>query len=444
MATTVLSRTLTFLLLAVLAWAAAPPAQPARAASLTQVTSFGANPGNLTMYAYRPDGLGSGRPLVVLLHGCTQNADGYFAASGWRRYADQWGFALVLAQTGSANNSSGCFNWFQTGDTTRGQGEAASIRNMVAHAVTAYGSDPARVHVSGLSAGGAMAAVMLAAYPDVFAAGSIGAGLAYRCAASLVQASSCQYGPTSRTPRQWGDLVRGAHPGHAGAYPRVAIWQGQSDYTVVPANGRQLRDQWTDVRGVSQTPAATRSLTGGTTLTVYGNDDVRLYEIAGMGHGLPVDPGSGADQCGATAAYFLDTICSAYHDARFFGLDGGARPPRRPLLPRPPPPPRRCREPACGPATTPTPPPAVPTSRAATPTPTAPASRWGCGTPTSSTACGRPARTTGCSRTASAEPPHRPKASQIAEGLPRPAAHQRPGRDEIPVEVLPDAGAELG
>ncbi|MBB6549704.1 alpha/beta hydrolase family esterase [Nonomuraea rubra] len=320
MATTLLSRTLALLLLALLPWT------PARAASLSQVASFGTNPGNLTMYAYRPDGLASGRPLVVLLHGCTQNAAGYFASSGWRKYADQWGFALVLAQTGSANNSASCFNWFQTGDTTRGQGEAASIRNMVAHAVAAFGSDPARVHVSGLSAGGAMAAVMLATYPDVFAAGSIGAGLAYRCATSLTQASSCQYGPTSRTPRQWGDLVRGAHPGHAGPYPRVAIWQGQSDYTVVPANGDQLRDQWTDVRGVSQTPTATRSLTGGTTLTVYGDDDVRLYEIAGMGHGLPVDPGSAADQCGATAAYFLDTICSAYHDARFFGLDGGAPP----------------------------------------------------------------------------------------------------------------------
>ncbi|MFD0851487.1 alpha/beta hydrolase family esterase, partial [Actinomadura adrarensis] len=169
-----------------------------------QVPSFGSNPGNLAMYAYRPDGLPSGRPLVVLLHGCTQNASGYFANSGWRKYADQWGFTLVLPQTSSANNASSCFNWFQTGDTSRGQGEAASIRSMVGYAVTNYGTDPSRVHVSGLSAGGAMSAVMLAAYPDVFAAGSIGAGIAYRCATSLLQASGCQYGATSRTPQQWG------------------------------------------------------------------------------------------------------------------------------------------------------------------------------------------------------------------------------------------------
>ncbi|MFD0788296.1 feruloyl esterase, partial [Micromonospora azadirachtae] len=85
-------------------------------------------------------------------------------------------------------------------------------------------------------------------------------------------------------------------------------------------------DQWTDVRGVPPTPTSTSSLPGGTGLEVYGNDVVRLYRVSGMGHGTPVDPGSGTDQCGSAGAYFLDTICSAYRDALFFGLGAGDDP----------------------------------------------------------------------------------------------------------------------
>ncbi|MEV1289271.1 PHB depolymerase family esterase [Micromonospora sp. NPDC049679] len=298
-------------------------AAPARAASLTQVTGFGSNPGNLAMYAYRPDGLPGNAPLVVALHGCTQNATGYYTNSGWKSYADQRKFALVFPQTSSANAANACFNWFLTGDTARGQGEALSIKQMVDHAIANYGTDARRVYVTGLSAGGAMSAAMLATYPDVFAAGSVAAGLPYRCATSQAAASTCMYSAVSKTPQQWGDLVRGAYPGYTGPRPRVAIWHGQSDAVVVPANGTELRDQFTNVLGVATTPTSTTSLPAGTTLEVYGADVVRLYKIAGMGHGLPVDPGSGADQCGTAAAYFLDTICSAYRDALFFGLATG-------------------------------------------------------------------------------------------------------------------------
>ncbi|WFE31408.1 PHB depolymerase family esterase [Micromonospora sp. WMMD975] len=298
-------------------------ALPAQAASLTQVGGFGSNPGNLTMYAYRPDGLPGNAPAVVLLHGCTQNAATYFANSGWQKYADQWKFALIVAQQPAGNNANSCFNFFETGDTARGQGEALSIKQMVDYAKSNYGTDAGRVYVSGLSAGGAMSAVMLATYPDVFAAGSIIAGIPYRCATSMVNAFSCMNPGVDKTPAQWGDLVRGAYAGYSGARPRVAIWHGTSDYTVATANATESRDQWTNVLGVSATPTSTSSLPGGTSLEVYGNDRVRLYRVAGMGHGTPVDPGSAADQCGTAGAYFLDTICSTYRDAIFFGLGGG-------------------------------------------------------------------------------------------------------------------------
>ncbi|SCG38694.1 extracellular catalytic domain type 1 short-chain-length polyhydroxyalkanoate depolymerase [Micromonospora halophytica] len=301
-------------------------AAPAQAATLTQVTGFGSNPGNLAMYAYRPDGLPAGAPAVVLLHGCTQNASGYFTNSGWRKYADLWRFALIVAQQPSANNASSCFNWFETGDTARGQGEALSIKQMVDHAKANYGVDPARVYVSGLSAGGAMSAVMLATYPDVFAAGSVVAGVPYRCATSTISAFSCMSPGVDKTPAAWGGLVRNAYSGWTGRRPRVAIWHGTADYTVAVANATESRDQWTNVLGVSQTPTRTASLPAGTSLEVYGDDAVRLYRVSGMGHGTPVDPGSATDQCGTATSYFLDTICSTYRDALFFGLDGGTSP----------------------------------------------------------------------------------------------------------------------
>lgn len=125
--------------------------QSASAASLTQVTGFGSNPGSLSMYTYVPDNLPSGAPVVVALHGCTQSASDYYSHSGWPKYADLYGFALVFPQTSSANNANSCFNWYQSGDYTRGQGEALSIKQMVDYAKTQYGSDPSRVYVTGLS-----------------------------------------------------------------------------------------------------------------------------------------------------------------------------------------------------------------------------------------------------------------------------------------------------
>jgi len=107
---------------------------------------------------------------------------------------------------------------------------------MVDYAVTHYGSDPHRVYVTGLSAGGAMTAVMLATYPDVFTGGAIIAGIPYRCATDLTSGLSCQTGATSKSPAQWGDLVRAADSGYQGPWPRVAVWYGTSDSVVNTAN----------------------------------------------------------------------------------------------------------------------------------------------------------------------------------------------------------------
>ncbi|MEW1659233.1 PHB depolymerase family esterase [Streptomyces sp. NPDC093707] len=302
------------------------PTAAAAGGTLQQVTDFGANPGHLQMYAYAPAGLPPGAPLVLALHGCTQSAPDYYAHSGWPKYADRYGFALVFAQTTPVNNPLSCFSWFDATKDTRGNGEAASLVQMVRHAAAQYGSDPHRVFVTGLSAGGGMTADLLADYPEVFAGGAVNAGPPAHCALTLLQASLCQTSDQHLTPAQWGDKVRAARPGYAGPWPRLAVWQGTADTTVFPVNATELRDQWTDVWGIGRTPSHTRTLPGGTTESRYddgsGTTAVAVYTVPGMGHGLAVAPGTGPDQCGATGTHYLGSLCASYYTAAFFGLDG--------------------------------------------------------------------------------------------------------------------------
>ncbi|MGF1428368.1 extracellular catalytic domain type 1 short-chain-length polyhydroxyalkanoate depolymerase [Kitasatospora sp. LaBMicrA B282] len=315
------------------ATAAAPTPAPAAAAAaaaaagLSQVGDFGANPGGLNMYSYLPAGLPADAPLVVALHGCTQSAADYYANSGWPKYADLDGFALVLPeQPSQVSPIMKCFDWGTPSDDGRGQGEALSIYDMIQYAETTYHVDPSRIYVTGLSAGGGMAADLLADYPDVFAAGSIDSGPAAECSTSGITDTDCLSGTTDRTVAQWGSAIRDADSGYTGRYPRVAIWQGSADTTVNPAQLTYSLDGWTDVWGIGQTPSSTRTLTGGTTENSYddatGRPAVETYSVAGMAHGLAVHPGSGPDQCGTTGTYYLDTICSSYYTAAFFGLDG--------------------------------------------------------------------------------------------------------------------------
>lgn len=303
----------------------------ALAPALTEVTSFGSNPGALKMFRYVPSGLSSNAPLVVALHGCTQSASVYSTQTEWNNLADRYKFAVVFAEQPRANNSSLCFNWFQTGDISRGQGEALSIKQMVDAMKSSFSIDATRVFVTGMSAGGFMTTVMLATYPDVFAGGAVNAGGAYACATSLIDASNCQRGQVSKTPQQWGELVRSASGGFGGPWPRVIAFHGATDATVAPADMQQTVDQWTNVLGIDN--AADVSETFRTsTHKVYknaaGRAMVETFLIANTGHALTVDPGTGVDQGGTTGAFAEDhDIYSSYYAAKFWGLlDGGGTP----------------------------------------------------------------------------------------------------------------------
>ncbi len=297
----------------------------APALAQSEVTGFGGNPGALRMFKYVPAGLPANSPLVVALHGCAQSASSYDAETGWQMLADRWQFALVLPQQQSANNSSGCFNWFESGDTARGQGETLSIKQMVDRMIADHAIAPSRVYVTGLSAGGAMTAAMLAAYPDVFAGGAILSGLPYRCATTQSAAFSCMNPGTNLAPAQWGDRVRAAYPSWTGPWPLVSIWHGDADYTVRPMNLTESMEQWTDVHGIDQVADVSDTVAGyphRLYKNAAGQPLVETYTITGMGHGTPVDPGTGETQCGVAGAYILDAnICSSYYIGRFWGLD---------------------------------------------------------------------------------------------------------------------------
>ena len=299
-------------------------AAPAHAQSLSQISSFGSNPGGIRMYKYVPSGLPGNAPLVVALHGCVQKASDYDDETGWRALADEWKVALLLPEQTSGNNANECWNWFESGDIDRGRGEALSIKQGVDYMINNHAIDKGRIFVTGLSAGGAMTSVMLATYPDVFAGGAIVAGIPYRCGTGMTAAFSCMSPGKDFSPSTWGSKVRNAS-GHTGPWPRVSIWHGSSDYTVNVLNATEEMEQWTNVHGTDQTPDV-QDTVAGYPHKVYkdagGEPVVETYVITGMGHGTPVDPGTGATQCGRAGAYILDVdICSSYHIGKFWGLD---------------------------------------------------------------------------------------------------------------------------
>ena len=163
----------------------------ASAGQVVAVDAFGSNPGRLRMLVYAPKTPPlPGAPIVVVLHGCGQTAATFAQESGWIAAADRFGFPLVLPEQTSSNNRGRCFHWFRPADTSRGRGEALSIRQMVGEAVARFAADPTSVFVVGLSAGGAMAAALLAAYPDVFTAGAVVGGLPVGCASNVAQGLS--------------------------------------------------------------------------------------------------------------------------------------------------------------------------------------------------------------------------------------------------------------
>ncbi|MGK2910612.1 MAG: extracellular catalytic domain type 1 short-chain-length polyhydroxyalkanoate depolymerase [Sphingobium sp.] len=289
---------------------------------LRDLKSFGTNPGALKAKIHIPASLADKPALVVVLHGCTQTAEGYDRGSGWSQLADEHGFALLFPEQQRGNNPNLCFNWFSPADNARDGGEALSIRQMIATMIDTYGIDPSGVFVTGLSAGGAMTSIMLATYPELFAGGAIIAGLPYGSAANVSQALEAMRGPGTYSSREIGDRVRRAS-GHTGPWPKVAVWHGTADATVNSTNADAILAQWLSVHSVGDAPA-TSEIVAGHHHRIWrdadGHSVVEDYRIANMGHGTPLST-SGAEACGTVMPHMLEAgISSTRLIARSWGL----------------------------------------------------------------------------------------------------------------------------
>lgn len=289
---------------------------------LIELTDFGSNPGALAGWYYLPDSAKPGAPLVVVLHGCTQNAAGYDHGAGWSQLAAEHGFAVLVPEQRRSNNMNLCFNWYEPGDSKRGAGEPLSIIQMIATTIDRHRLDRARVYVNGLSAGGAMTSVMLATYPEIFAGGAIIAGLAYGTANGVPQAFDRMRGHGGPLAPELAEMVRAASP-HTGPWPSISVWHGTSDHIVDASNGDAIVAQWRGVHGIAGRPD-TEDRIDGYPHRLWRSADGRVaiedYRITGMGHGTPLST-RGDDGCGASGAHMLEVaISSTRHIARSWGL----------------------------------------------------------------------------------------------------------------------------
>ena len=314
------------------------------AAEPREETAFGSNPGNLRMFSYAPVGVKAPTPLVVVLHGCKQNAATFARDAGWLDLAESANITLLLPEQKGlnpfwydvawvapwvtflgANNQNACFNWFEPGDTARDRGEALSIAQMIDAMIARYPVDRSRVYIVGLSAGGAMTATMLAAYPERFAGGAIVAGVPHGCADNVARALNCMNPGVDRKPEEWRRAL-GASPTSATRYPPVSIWHGDADGRVVPRNRVELVDQWTAAHGVAGLPPKTQEtndiLTRETYADAAGTAKVESVSVKGLAHAFPIRLG-GASPCGRAGDFVVDAkVCGATEIARFWGLTG--------------------------------------------------------------------------------------------------------------------------
>jgi acetylxylan esterase len=257
---------------------------------LTQITDFGPNPRNVSMYIYVPAKLAPNPPILVSPHWCHGTAQQVFEYRSWASAGDKYGFITIYPD--SPNKADQCWDVSSKESLTHdGGGDALGIASMVRWTLDKYNGDKNRVFVSGTSSGAMMTNVLLGSYPDIFAAGSAWAGVPFGCFSGNgfdVWNDACATGKLIKTGAEWAAMVKDAYPGYTGFRPKFQTLHGSVDNVLYPQNLKEQIKQWTSVFGVSETPTSTTKDTplAGWTRYRYG-EKFEAYEAAGVDHNIP-------------------------------------------------------------------------------------------------------------------------------------------------------------
>jgi poly(hydroxyalkanoate) depolymerase family esterase len=194
--------------------------------SLTYGAAQGSRSFRLYIPANRP---ANPMPLIIMLHGCTQTPEDFAVGTGMNALAEEFGCLIAYPAQPSGANAQKCWNWYRPEDQARDRGEPALIAGLTRAIWGDHNADPARTYIAGLSAGGAAAVVMAAAYPDIFSAVGVHSGL---------PAGSAQDIPSAFAAMRSGSKGRS----HRTIVPTI-VFHGLADSTVHPENGTAVMSQ---------------------------------------------------------------------------------------------------------------------------------------------------------------------------------------------------------
>lgn len=227
-----------------------------------------------------PGDPGSPRPLLLMLHGCMQDPDDFAAGTRMNEVARRHGWLVLYPKQTTSIHPQGCWSWFKTSHQQRGRGEPALLAALTRHVMHVYGADERHVHVAGLSAGGAMAAVLARTYPELFASMGVHSGVPFGVAAHASEALSVMRN---------GPVTRGTKSAASSPHSIPAIvFHGTRDMIVHPLNGEQVYADAT--RGLSGVEQVEHGHEGGrayarkTRIGTDGRSHAEPWLIDGAGH----------------------------------------------------------------------------------------------------------------------------------------------------------------